>query len=448
MCVQDPFVLNHNLTLNVTEKMKCKIVETFANAVAICQRPEFDVFSDSESEAGLLLLLRSTNAENHNSSNGSAVKDEESKDTERIKSFEIRFKLTSVAKEMIDRHPNVKELQDAWSRDVANLVLALLTNVLRFDCRSEPDVSDVERQVNTRSGKLVESFKETENVNSKRATDVDESSDSKRCKKGSLENITGVVSSSLDNIPTSTCEIDTDHNGESVGVPPMSENSEMETSETLIVDSTVCSETVNSTVCSELAKSTICSESVKSTVCSEPVNLTVCSEPVNATIKVNGNSKHAGMSTSVDRSIPIRVPPEARRVTNNFIPANLSSLIDAQWTYLLNKDNVMLLSTECSSNYALWTKRKKVRQQVFGIEQPYLKELEVTKILMSQEQNVSLVKPLTFVLTLSQVTLQSGSGVRALLVLPTDGNQKEFSVFVNYFRSLVIEMVKNCLTGC
>ena len=441
MCVQDPFVLNHNLTLNVTEKMKCKIVETFADAVAICQRPEFDVFSDSESEAGLLLLLRSTNAENHNSSGGSTAKDEESKDTERMKSFEIRFKLTSVAKEMIDRHPNVKELQDAWSRDVANLVLALLTNVLRFDCRSELDVS--ERQVNTTSGKLVESFKVTENVNSKRSTDVDESSDSKRCKKGSLENITGVVSSSLDNIPTSTCEIDTDRNGESVGVPPISENSEMESE-----SKTVCSETVNSTVCSELAKSTICSESVKSTVCSEPVNSTVCSEPVNSTVNVNGNSTHAGISTSIDRSIPVRVPPEAQRVTSNFIPANLSSLIDAQWTYLLNKDNVMLLSAECSSNYALWSKRKKVRQQVFGIEQPYLKELEVTKILMSQEQNISLVKPLTFVLTLSQVTLQSGSGVRALLILPTDGNQKEFAVFVNYFRSLVIEMVKNCLTGC
>lgn len=152
ICVQDPFVLNHNVTSSANERLRARFTAEAQAASNLFAQPDFSVPDPSRpwGIAGLLAV-------------GPLVDDVVSAaPTGRqnsMHSFTIVMESSKLPVSYVQKFSNVAELKDGWSHDMCKLIRKLLEDVLFFQCveiKEETSQSSASRTVSSEKKHLVE----------------------------------------------------------------------------------------------------------------------------------------------------------------------------------------------------------------------------------------------------------------------------------------------------
>ena len=140
MCIQDPFVLNHNVAGNVNEKMRAKIVNEFQRAASVCDRIA------SQPEISNLLSLLEDETEDFASAGPSdqiQLKNTSDKlKTTLLNQMDKEHIVTFLVETEVNKVPNAIRLQCCssacvsmkWRHDTVHKLLQSLEEILHFHC--------------------------------------------------------------------------------------------------------------------------------------------------------------------------------------------------------------------------------------------------------------------------------------------------------------------------
>ncbi|XP_064594868.1 speckle targeted PIP5K1A-regulated poly(A) polymerase-like [Liolophura sinensis] len=133
--VQDPFVLDHNITLNVNDKVRLKLVDELNNARQICQE-SFSPPADKQELWGLLLLFDSSPEGATGELNTSGSKSE-GKSIQNA--FCVVLKMSQMSESMVKYLNSCPDYRVEWVLAVCRFLQIMLTDILLFDCTVEWD---------------------------------------------------------------------------------------------------------------------------------------------------------------------------------------------------------------------------------------------------------------------------------------------------------------------
>ncbi|XP_014681269.1 PREDICTED: speckle targeted PIP5K1A-regulated poly(A) polymerase-like isoform X2 [Priapulus caudatus] len=130
MCIQDPFLLTHNVAMNVPEKGFLHIMQEFRQAAQICQTSAFGGKTDEShgEKWGLGLLLEDSSQVQGNVMAGPSQKHQ----------FSIIFRKQQITAEFLSRHESPEQVMRAWFSDVVSLFKMILCECLLFTCELDP----------------------------------------------------------------------------------------------------------------------------------------------------------------------------------------------------------------------------------------------------------------------------------------------------------------------
>ena len=127
VCVQDPFVLNHNVTSGVNERLRARFTAEAQAASSPFSQPDFST-PDPTRPWGIAGLL----------STGPMADDivpaAPPGRQSGMHSFTIAMESSKLPVSYVQRFSNVAELKDGWSRDLCALIRKLLEDVLFIQC--------------------------------------------------------------------------------------------------------------------------------------------------------------------------------------------------------------------------------------------------------------------------------------------------------------------------
>jgi len=158
MCIQDPFVLSHNTSSNVTDKQAVHIIKQFHLAAVRCRHSSFTTFThvldnsssdcsqeNTEADRGLVYLLSlgpiTPNPISVSSSTSDATKRSQLEPA--VQSFSVKFSMSKLATDSSCREAgNIDAVRNAWCADVNAVIRSVLVEVLDFTCttRSKPSL--------------------------------------------------------------------------------------------------------------------------------------------------------------------------------------------------------------------------------------------------------------------------------------------------------------------
>ena len=128
MCVQDPFVLSHNVMSNANERVKVRFIAEVQAASDPFSQPDFSVRTETRPWGIAGLLADGPLADR-------AVAVAPSVRSDSVFSFTIAMESSKLPASYVQKFSSVTDLKDGWSRDLCTLIRRLLEDVLYFECK-------------------------------------------------------------------------------------------------------------------------------------------------------------------------------------------------------------------------------------------------------------------------------------------------------------------------
>lgn len=412
MCIQDPFVLDHNTASNVNEKQSIYICSQFQLAASRCRLTDFTSFgggADTSCQSpGLLLLMSSApSIIEAPANNNEAVKQTSTGPV--VQSVSVTFSLSKLATDSSCRQAgDLDAVRDAWCRDVASITRATLIEIMGMTCitRDCPSSTLLSHVTGGRSEAATQDC---------RVDRVKKQSESRDVQDVGVGKTTGVVNKRVLSYD-STTDGRVNVTGDETAV-------KRHKADDCLVGSDA----------SELNPMRNYGDDVESQYVNDEQTVTSCESSNNISV--------------VDDHKPLNIACDSQLLCADGMSQCCSAGSRNSGEHL--PDVEYLFAADCSASCRLWSGRKKVRQQLTHYAHEYLREVEVTKMLKSKmpEPASSTQLPiLTFEIVVVRRPVVAIDTV-TIAMCPTRNTFAEFSCFVMYFKSLLVKLIERCVTG-
>lgn len=415
MCVQDPFVLDHNTASNVNEKLSTHIRHQFQLAASRCNHSNFTHFdlsdpSDSDLCRGLAYLLSPAaynvsdiDLNDFQSALDSPARPIASDNHHLVQSMLITFCLSKLSCNSSCRQAaaaddgetgGVVAIRDAWVRQVVAITRSTLVEILGISCTTIDQPTD-ELLAHLGGIQSLTVNKTTDELLAKRHEVADD------CRRNDSEPLTHIdaINSSLTTVSTQE---------QFVGIKRSLSCDDHDAPLKRIKADGDCN-----------GKQLNCGDIVENLL--TPVDKDVPS------------SKSAGLSANA--GVISELMPKSLPINSNCLP-----------------DYDFLFVARCSVSLRLWEGRKKIRQQLTHIADHYKRELEVTKVLRSKlSQTVSQTSSPIMDFEVVVYREMNNKDTVAIAMCPAKHTPpKSASVFKTFsicYKALLMKLVEKCITG-
>ena len=409
MCVQDPFVLDHNTAFNVNDKAKINILAELAGAKITYLK------SRDSSDDGAVTKCRLTQFLSSKAmplpvvaSSSAAVKD-----ILLVQSFSVTMDSSKLStSDWLQAYGSIEEMRAVWCMKVGELIKGALIEIMGVTFRarslttwgilSSAKHGDDDGKVSTMAGDLKSNRTDALSIFGK---------------------VGDMVAPLLESMVRSSKRLSSEDEGCRTDANIKRRRSSMEDShgdETSAMDD----------ITRDMAAS------VTDTLSS----VLVASSGVNESTPANSGEQEMSGGESMMSPDIITQPMQLSK-------ENKPDLTD---------DRVLLYAGHCSAVTCLWMGRKKLRQQLCHVQNIYHLEAEISRLLRAAMMassaksgiNSGEKKPIVdFKLSVFKEATKSAR-VTVIMTPTEEGSNKQLPCFVIFFSSLVSKLVNRCVNGC